>query len=111
MEANAPVGQKAEQSSRTIEALYQEERRFEPSPAFRHRAVVSDASIYEKARTDPEGFWAEQAEHLHWYKKWEQVRKWDPPWVEWFVGGKLNVSYNCLDRHVETWRRNKAAII
>ena len=48
---------------------------------------------------------------MHWYKKWEQVRKWDPPWVQWFIGGKLNVSYNCLDRHVETWRRNKAAII
>ena len=111
MDEKAPVGQKTEQSSKTIEALYREERRFEPSPAFRHHAVVSDPSIYEKAAADPEGFWAEQAEHLHWYKKWEQVRKWDPPWAQWFVGGKLNVSYNCLDRHVETWRRNKAAII
>ena len=102
---------KTDQSSQTIAALYLENRKFEPSPAFRHRAVVPDESLYEKARTDLEGFWAEQAESLHWYKKWEQVRKWDPPWSQWFIGGKLNVSYNCLDRHVETWRRNKAAFI
>ena len=102
---------KTDQSSQTIAALYLEDRKFEPSPAFRHRAVVPDESLYEKARTDIEGFWAEQAESLHWYKKWEQVRKWDPPWSQWFIGGKLNVSYNCLDRHVETWRRNKAAFI
>jgi len=102
---------KTDQSSQTIDALYLENRKFEPPPAFRHRAVVPDESLYEKARTDLEGFWAEQAESLHWYKKWEQVRKWDPPWSQWFIGGKLNVSYNCLDRHVETWRRNKAAFI
>ena len=102
---------KTDQSSQTIAALYLENRKFEPPPAFRHRAVVPDESLYEKARTDLEGFWAEQAESLHWYKKWEQVRKWDPPWSQWFIGGKLNVSYNCLDRHVETWRRNKAAFI
>ena len=102
---------KTDQSAQTIDALYLENRKFEPPPAFRHRAVVPDESLYEKARTDLEGFWAEQAESLHWYKKWEQVRKWDPPWSQWFIGGKLNVSYNCLDRHVETWRRNKAAFI
>ncbi|MBI4442254.1 MAG: acetate--CoA ligase [Acidobacteria bacterium] len=102
---------KGETAGKTIEALYLEERKFAPAAAFRQQAVVSDESIYEKARQDPEAFWAEQAEALHWFKKWERVRKWEPPWVQWFVGGKLNASYNCLDRHVETWRRNKAAII
>ncbi|OFW09981.1 MAG: acetate--CoA ligase [Acidobacteria bacterium RIFCSPLOWO2_02_FULL_59_13] len=98
-------------AGKTIEALYLEERKFAPPAAFRQQAVVADEAIYEKARQDPDAFWAEQAEALHWFKKWEQVRKWEPPWVQWFVGGKLNASYNCLDRHVETWRRNKAAII
>ena len=98
-------------AGKTIEALYLEERKFAPPAAFRQQAVVADEAIYEKARQDPDAFWAEQAEALHWFKKWEQVRKWEPPWGQWFVGGKLNASYNCLDRHVETWRRNKAAII
>src|SRR3712207_7605120 len=57
---------------------------------------VNDASIYEEAERDFEGFWAEQARELHWFKEWDQVLKWDPPEAQWFVGGKLNVSYNCL---------------
>ena len=51
------------------------------------------------------------AEELHWFKKWDKVLNWDPPHAEWFVGGKINISYNCLDRHLGTWRRNKAALI
>ena len=51
------------------------------------------------------------AEELHWFKKWDTVLKWDPPHAEWFGGGKINISYNCLDRHLKTWRRNKAALI
>ncbi len=98
-------------SPQTIEALYREERRFDPPASFRQRAAVADTSLYEMARDNLEEFWAEQARSLHWYKPWDQVRKWEPPWVQWFIGGKLNVSYNCLDRHVETWRRNKAALI
>ncbi|MDE0033159.1 MAG: acetate--CoA ligase, partial [Deltaproteobacteria bacterium] len=59
----------------------------------------------------PEGFWAEQAQQLDWFKTWDKVLEWDCPWAKWFIGGKLNVSYNCLDRHVKTARKNKAAII
>jgi len=65
-----------------------------------------------EASADPEAFWARFAEQeLHWFKKWDTVLKWDPPHAEWFSGGKINISYNCLDRHLSTWRRNKAALI
>jgi acetyl-CoA synthetase len=101
---------KAEQAT-TIEALYQEDRKIPPPAEFRQRAVVADDSLYQKADRDLEGFWAEQAESIDWFRKWDRVMKWEPPWVQWFLGGKLNVSYNCLDRHVTTWRRNKAAFI
>jgi len=102
---------KAEQAGTTIEALYQEDRRIPPPPEFTQRALVPDESIYQKANQNLEAFWAEQAESIDWFKKWDRVMKWEPPWVQWFIGGKLNVSYNCLDRHLKTWRRNKAAII
>ncbi len=76
-----------------------EQETFPPPEDFREQAVVSDPSVYE---ADPEGFWAEQAEALHWDRKWDQVLDWsNPPFAKWYVGGKLNVSYNCLDRHVE----------
>jgi acetyl-CoA synthetase len=79
-----------------------EQETFPPPEEFRERAVVTDASVYDAAEADPEGFWAEQAEALHWDRKWDRVLDWtDPPFAKWFVGGKLNVSYNCLDRHVE----------
>src|SRR6476620_1510546 len=64
-----------------------------------------------EASADPEGFWARLAEELHWFKKWDTVLNWQAPHAEWFVGGKINISYNCLDRHLSTWRRNKAALI
>ena len=64
-----------------------------------------------EASADPEAFWARMAEELHWFKKWDTVLKWDAPHAEWFGGGKLNISYNCLDRHISSWRRNKAALI
>jgi acetyl-CoA synthetase len=97
--------------SKTIEALYLEKRRFKPPAEFRKRAVVSDERLYKKAKRDIEGFWAEQAAGVDWFRKWKKVRQWNAPWVKWFVGGKLNVSYNCIDRHVNSARRNKAAII
>jgi acetyl-CoA synthetase len=79
-----------------------EQEIFPPPDEFRERAVVSDPSIYDRAEADPEGFWAEQAEGLHWFRKWDRVLDWsNPPFAKWFVGGELNVSYNCLDRHVE----------
>jgi len=75
---------------------------FPPPKAFRERAVVSDPSIYEEAEADHEGFWAQQAKALHWFEPWDRVLDWsNPPFAKWFEGGKLNVSYNCLDRHVE----------
>jgi acetyl-CoA synthetase len=94
-----------------IEALLAEERAFEPNAALREQANISDPGVYEKARKDPEGFWAEAARSLDWFKPWDKVLEWNPPIAKWFTGGKLNVSYNCLDRHVKTWRRNKAALI
>ncbi|MDP9295153.1 MAG: acetate--CoA ligase [Actinomycetota bacterium] len=93
----------------TIEALLSEKRVFEPAEDFRARALVKDRSIYERAEADHEGFWAEEAERLSWFEPWERVMDWNPPWVKWFVGGKLNVSYNCLDRHVEAGGGDKVA--
>ena len=94
-----------------IEALLAEERAFEPTAALRAQANINDANVYERATKDPEGFWAEAARSLDWYKPWDKVLEWNPPIAKWFTGGKINVSYNCLDRHVKTWRRNKAALI
>jgi acetyl-CoA synthetase len=94
-----------------IEALLAEKRSFPPSEEFRSQAIVKDTTIYEKARKDPEAFWAQAAESLTWFQKWDKVLEWNPPLAKWFVGGKINVSVNCLDRHVTSWRRNKAALI
>jgi acetyl-CoA synthetase len=94
-----------------IDVLLQEDRRFPPPEEFTRSADVSTTEIYERAAKDPEGFWAEQASELEWSKKWSKVLDWNPPWVKWFEGGKLNASVNCLDRHVRTARRNKAALI
>ncbi len=93
----------------TIDALLSENRVFEPSEEFRAQALWNDQAIYERASADPEGFWAEQAESLDWVQKWDQVMEWNPPWVRWFLGGKLNASYNCLDRHLEAGGGDKVA--
>src|ERR687898_2129296 len=92
-----------------IAALLSEERVFEAPEAFAARAVVQDASIYERAGADHEAFWAEQADRLGWVKRWDAVMTWDPPWVRWFEGGQLNAAYNCLDRHVEAGGGDKVA--
>jgi acetyl-CoA synthetase len=93
----------------TIAALLEEKRVFAPPPDFVERAVVKDRSTYERAEQDHESFWAEQAERLAWSKRWDTVMEWNPPWVKWFVGGTLNASYNCLDRHVEAGGGDKVA--
>ena len=85
----------------TIDALLQEHRTFPPPEDFRKDALVSDTSLYDRANEDLEGFWADQASTLQWSKKWDTVLQWDPPSVTWFEGGRLNVSVNCLDRHLE----------
>jgi acetyl-CoA synthetase len=83
---------------------------FDPPEGFREQAVVKDGSSYEAAERDPEGFWAEQAGELHWDQPWDQVLDWsNPPFAKWFVGGKLNVSYNCVDRHVEAGNGDRVA--
>ncbi len=94
-----------------IEALLQEDRTFPPSEEFRKQANMADPKVYEEAQRDPEGFWAKLAEELHWFEKWDKVLEWDPPYAKWFTGGKINVSYNCIDRHLTSGRRNKAALI
>jgi acetyl-CoA synthetase len=94
-----------------IDALLKEDRSFSPAPEFSRTANVADPAIYERAAKDPEAFWAEFARELEWIKPWDKVLEWKSPNARWFDGGKLNVSVNCLDRHVRTERRNKAAFI
>src|ERR1039458_3734795 len=98
-----------------IDSVLTEDRVFECSEEFRSKAHVKSMAEYERlyreAETDPDKFWGDVASELHWFKKWDKVREWDCPWAKWFSGGELNLSYNCLDRHVATSRRNKAALI
>jgi acetyl-CoA synthetase len=99
------------QREQSLEALLTEDRRFEPTEEFRAQANVADAAVYAQAEADPESFWADWAERLDWFEHWHQVLQWDAPYAQWFVGGRLNASHNCLDRHLSSWRRNKAALI
>ncbi len=94
-----------------ISVLLQENRKFPPSDAFRSQAGIRDWSVHEKASEDYEAYWANEAKALDWMRPWDRVLDWQAPWAKWFVGGKLNVAANCVDRHVATARRNKAAII
>src|SRR5438128_5325487 len=91
--------------------LLREDRTFPPSPEFRAKAVARDDSIYAEAERDPDAFWARFAGELEWSKPWDTVLEWNPPHAKWFVGGTVNASVNCLDRHVRGPRRNKAALI
>ncbi|MEP6759727.1 MAG: acetate--CoA ligase [Actinomycetota bacterium] len=92
-----------------IEALLSELREFAPSGGFRDRAVANDAGIYDAANADYQAYWAAQAQRLTWYRPWDRVMDWNPPWVTWYAGGTLNASYNCLDRHVEAGGGDKVA--
>ncbi len=94
-----------------IADLLQEDRTFPPSAAFRAQANVRDESVYARADADPERFWADFASELEWSTPWTRVLEWKPPHAKWFVGGTLNASVNCVDRHIRGPRRNKAAII
>ena len=97
------------ESSPAIENLFSEGRTFPPPDDFKADALVTDMSLHEQAAEDLEGFWAGQAERLRWTKPWDQVLEWDPPFAKWFVGGQLNVSDNCLDRHVDAGGGDKVA--
>ena len=103
------------QQNQDIDSILREARKFEPPADFsRHARVKSMAEyqkMYDAAAADPEKFWAGVADELHWFQKWNKVLEWDLPWAKWFVGGKINLSYNCLDRHVAGPRKNKAAMI
>ncbi len=102
-------------SGESIVSVLQESRVFPPSAEFAAQANINSEEDYNRlwtrAKDDPAGFWGEMAANLHWFRKWDKVLDGAMPNTKWFVGGKLNASYNCLDRHLETWRKNKAAII
>jgi len=103
------------QAAQNIDSILQEKRSFPPPAEFSKNALIHSKEEYDeicaRAAADPEGFWADIARELHWFEPWTKVLEWDCPWAKWFLGGKINLSYNCLDRHVATWRKNKAAII
>ncbi len=109
------MGNTPAMSQVNIDSILQESRVFPPSPEFSAKAHIKSLEeyerIYKEAKENPEKFWAGVAEQLHWFKKWDKVLEWKAPWAKWFVGGQINLSFNCLDRHVQTWRRNKAALI
>jgi len=94
-----------------IDVLLHETRKFTPAAEFSRAANVPTRDVYDRAARDPEAFWAEMARELEWSKPFTKVLEWNPPWAKWFLGGKLNASVNCLDRHLHGPRRNKAALI
>ncbi len=103
-------------SEPTIESILQEKRSFSPAKEFAQNAHIKSLAdyqqLYAQAQGDPQEFWGElAATQLHWFQGWDRVLDWQPPFAQWFVGGKINISYNCLDRHLSTWRKNKAALI
>src|SRR6059058_2455474 len=105
----------ATQAATHIDSILQERRKFECPEHFRQQAHIKSLEEYERIYREsveqPEQFWGRIAEELHWFKKWDNVLEWNCPWAKWFSGGQFNLSYNCLDRHVQTWRKNKAALI
>jgi acetyl-CoA synthetase len=102
-------------SQPNIDSILKENRVFEPSEQFREQSHIKSLEdyerIYQQAESDPDKFWGEIASELYWFHPWDKVLEWDAPWAKWFVGGQINISYNCLDRHISTWRKNKAALI
>ena len=103
-------------SESTIESILQEKRLFNPPAEFSQNAHIKSLEeyqqLYDRAKSDPEKFWAELADQeLHWFQKWDKVLDWQAPFASWFVNGKINLSYNCLDRHLTTLRKDKAALI
>jgi len=98
-----------------IQSILREGRKFDPPQTFSQEARVKSLAeyrkLYDAAAEDPEKFWAGVAGELDWFQKWNKVLEWDLPWAKWFVGGKINLSYNCLDRHMGGPRENKVAIV
>ncbi|HET8655317.1 MAG TPA: acetate--CoA ligase [Longimicrobiaceae bacterium] len=98
-------------SDQALDTLLQEHRKFPPPSDFARQANANDPAVYARADADPESYWAGWAKELHWFRTWDRVLEWDAPDAKWFVGGKLNAAYNCLDRHLETPRRTKRALV
>ena len=102
-------------TSSDIHSILKEQRLFAPPSDFSSRAHIKSLDdyrrLYEEADRDPETFWGNIARELHWFEPWSKVLEWDAPWAKWFVGGRMNLSWNCLDCHLTTWRKNKAALI
>ena len=102
-------------STQDLDSILREDRVFPPQPEFSAKARIKSLadyeSLYARSIADPEGFWAEAASELHWFSPWDKVLEWDLPWAKWFVGGKINLSYNCVDRHALGARANKTALI
>jgi acetyl-CoA synthetase len=102
-------------ANRDIDSTLREDRVFPPPEEFSARAHIKSLeeyeALYKQSIEDPEKFWASVAGDLHWFKPWDKVLEWNLPWAKWFVGGQLNLSYNCVDRHALGKRRNKTAII
>ncbi|MDR4464633.1 MAG: acetate--CoA ligase [Nitrospira sp.] len=95
-----------------IETLLKESRTYHPTAKTRDAAYIKDYETeYQKSIADPEAFWSNEAKQLDWFTPWNKVLDWDYPWAKWFVGARCNITYNCLDRHIKTWRRNKVALI
>jgi len=98
-----------------IDSILDEQRKFECPAEFAQKAHLKSLAeyeaLYKESVEEPEKFWGHAAEELHWFKTWNKVLEWKTPWAKWFVGGQINLSYNCLDRHVQTARKNKAALI
>jgi acetyl-CoA synthetase len=100
----------AVENKTAFDVLLTEDRMYPPREDFVRQANISDPKVYEEANADFEAFWAKHAEELSWFKTWDAVLEWDLPWAKWFVGGKINASYNCLDRHLAE-RGSKTAIL
>jgi acetyl-CoA synthetase len=103
-------------SQPTIKSILQENRTFAPPADLAANAEIKSLddyqALYDRAAADPTAFWAELAQkELDWFQQWDTTLDWQPPFAKWFVGGKINISHNCLDRHLTTWRKNKAALI
>ena len=101
--------------STSIDSVLQEQRSFPPPPEFAAKAHIKSLAeyerIYKESVDNPEKFWGDIAEELHWFKPWNKVLEWKAPWAKWFSGGEINLSYNCLDRHVQAGKGTKTAII
>ncbi len=105
------MGERKDGQEQVLSDLLSEDRLFDAAESFRTQANIRDGGVRSEAASDPEAFWAGLAGELEWDRRWDRVLEWAPPYAKWFVGGKLNASVNCVDRHARTRRRNQAAII